>query len=351
MDNIFISYRREDTEGFARGLFQSLVGAFGPDHVFMDVEAIGLGADFVEAIDKSLASCGALLLLIGKDWVSCTDAAGRRRLDDTQDFVRMEVAKALEQDVRVIPVLVKGANMPSPEELPEELRSLTRRQALELRHERWNQDVEQLASGLADVLGLERKDRHQAAPPPPPPMPAKKSGSRMLMGLAAAVVVAIVAVGGFSLISQKPVPPEVVQSERKVQTPPDPDASPAPASISPPKEEKATVPPKAAAKPKPKPKKAINLTGMWVDADGVNVQISHQGGEVVSQAYNPLTGLAVNAVWRVSGRNVDFNWVSNMGNQGYGKGTITADGATVDYRFVDNSTGEQGYGRLYRVTQ
>ena len=347
MNNIFISYRREDSEGFARGLFQSLGGALGADHVFMDVEDIGLGVDFVEAIDKSLASCGALLVLIGKEWTNCTDATGRRRLDDPQDFVRMEVAKALEQQVRVIPVLVKGAKMPSPEELPEALRSLTRRQALELRHERWNQDVEQLASGLAEVLGLERMDRHQA-PPPPPPIAAKKSGSRMLMGLAAAVVVAVVAVGGFSLISQKPVPPEIVQSDRKDQFLPDPDASPAPVSISPPKEEKAIVPPKAAAKPKQP--KTIDLTGLWVDGEGVNVQISQQGDEVVSQAYNPLTGLAINAVWQISDRHIAFNWVSNAGNQGQGEGTIAADGATVDYRFVDNITGEQGYGRLYRIT-
>ena len=169
MKNIFISYRREDTEGFARGLFQSLEGAFGSDHVFMDVEAIGLGVDFVEAIDKSLASCGALLVLIGKDWVNCTDSAGRRRLDDPRDFVRMEVAKALEQDVRVIPVLVKGARMPAPEDLPESLRSVTRRQALELRHERWSQDVAHLASALEQMLGLTRLDRPAPSPPMPPP--------------------------------------------------------------------------------------------------------------------------------------------------------------------------------------
>ena len=97
MNNIFISYRREDSEGFARGLFQSLVGAFGTDHVFMDVEDISLGSDFVKAIDKSLESCGALLVLIGPEWVSCTDSDGRPRLDNAQDFVRMEVAKALEK--------------------------------------------------------------------------------------------------------------------------------------------------------------------------------------------------------------------------------------------------------------
>lgn len=355
MNNIFISYRREDSEGFARGLFQSLVGAFGADHVFMDVEAIGLGADFVEAIDKSLAGCGALLVLIGKDWVNCTDSAGRRRLDDPQDFVRMEVAKALEQKVRVIPVLVKGANMPAPEELPEELRSVTRRQALELRHERWNQDVAHLDSALAELLGLQRLDQQASAPPASPQMSAKKSGSRKVVGLAAVAVVAILAIAGYSLISEKPVSPVVVQPDLQDQAVSDPDASPAPVNISTSKSDKVAVEPKTTAKPKPKPQpkphKTINLTGMWVDDEGINVQISHQGDEVVSQAYNPLTGLAINAVWRISGRHMAFNWVSNVGNQGYGEGTIAADGATVDYQFVDNVTGEQGYGRLYRKTQ
>lgn len=353
MNNIFISYRREDTEGFARGLFQSLGGALGADHVFMDVEAIGLGVDFVEAIDKSLASCGALLVLIGKDWANCTDATGRRRLDDPQDFVRMEVAKALEQEVRVIPVLVKGAKMPAPEELPEALRPLIRRQALELRHERWNQDVGQLASALAELLGLQRLDRQTAAPPPPPQMPAKQSGNRMVVGMAAVVVVAIMAIAGYSLITKKTVPPDVVQTDSQSQAVSDPDASPAPVSISPSTKNQVIVEPKTAAKPKPKPKpqKTINLTGMWVDDEGINVQISQQGDEVVSQAYNPLTGLTINAVWQISDRKMVFNWMSNAGNQGQGEGSIAADGATVDYRFVDNVTGEQGYGRLHRVTR
>lgn len=359
MNNVFISYRREDSEGFARGLFQSLVAALGADHVFMDVEGIGLGTDFVEAIDKSLASCGALLVLIGKDWMSCTDASGSRRLDDPQDFVRMEVAKALEQQVRVIPVLIKGAKMPAPEDLPESLRPVTRRQALELRHERWNQDVEQLTSALAELLGLQRMDRQTAAPTPPPLKPAKQSSNRLAIGLAAVVVVAILAVGGFSLLYEKQVPIDVVQPGLKDQPASDPNAAPAPESSSPPKEDATVVQPKAAVQPKanvqpktqPKPQQIINLTGLWVDNEGVNVQISHQGGEVVSQAYNPLTGLSINAVWRVSGRQIAFNWMSNAGNQGVGDGTIAADGATVDYRFVDNVTGEQGYGRLYRVTQ
>lgn len=352
MKNIFISYRREDSEGFARGLFQSLVGAFGSDRVFMDVEAIRLGTDFVEAIEKSLLGCGALLVLIGKDWVSCTDAAGRRRLDDPRDFVRMEVAKALEHGVTVIPVMIKGAKEPAAENLPEVLRPIARLQSLELRHKRWSQDVDHLISELAKLLGLERLDRHGSVTPPPAPKPAKKKlGGRMLVGLAAVLGVAILIVAGNLLTSNNPAPPNKVQTDPQNQDRSDPAASPAPVSVSPTSENPVVVEPKKTVKTKPKAPQAINLNGMWVDDDGVNVQISHQGQEVVSQAYDPLTGLAVNAVWRISGRNVFFNWASNAGNQGTGEGTISADGAIVNYRYVDNVTGERDTGQLKRVTQ
>ncbi len=358
MNNIFISYRREDTEGFARGLFQSLVGAFGADHVFMDVEDIGLGADFVEAIDKSLSGCGALLVLIGKDWGDCTDATGHRRLDDPQDFVRMEVAKALEQGIRVIPVLVKGAKMPVPETLPEVLQPVTRRQALELRHERWNQDVDHLALSLARELGLTRLDRRTASPPPTPPStPPKKPRSRMMIGVGAVVVMAIVALFGYALMPEVGTPPDLYESDVDGRLTVDPDDSTPKAVIGGSgagqtgTQSRINPTPTPTPQPEPNLHPSINLTGMWVDDEGIDVQISHQGDEVLSQAYNPLTGLAINSVWRVNGRQIAFNWVSNTGNQGYGNGTIAADGATVDYRFIDNVSGEQGYGRLYRVVQ
>jgi hypothetical protein len=349
MNNIFISYRREDTEGFARGLFQSLVGAVGADHVFMDVEAISLITDFVEAIDKSLANCVALLVLIGKDWLDCTDAAGNRRPDDHQDFVRMEVARAFEKGVPVIPVLVKNAKMPTPASLPDMLQPLSRRQALELRHERWSQDVNHLVSSLADLLGLDRMDRPAAQPSPPVKTP-RQSGNRMVLGLAA-VVVAIVAVVGYVLVTGTPTSRPKVQPEIEKQAAQDPEASPKPVSISPSKEDKVATAPKPKAKPAPKPPQTLNLSGVWVDADGVNVQIAQQGNELMSQSYNPQTGMAISAVWQISGRQVSFDWTSNMGNQGVGEGTIASDGNTIDYRYVDHYTGEQGYSRLFRVAR
>ena len=349
MNNIFVSYRREDSEGFARGLFQSLVGAFGPDHVFMDVEDIGLGADFVEAIDKSLANCGALLVLIGPQWAGCTDAGGNRRLEDPMDFVRMEVAKALERGVRVIPVLVKGAKMPSPEVLPEVLQPVVRRQALELRHERWSQDVDHLASALARELALTRQDHSHATTVPPDALPPanKPRGRGLLLGGMALAVVAVVAFFGYALIPHGVSPPATLEDTRLVEKG---EGDNKKVKVDLPKE----PPPEVKPSPQPSPprtsvKPTLNLTGMWVDADGVNVQISRQGNNLISQAYDPLNGMVINAVWQVQGRRVAFNWASNMGNQGVGEGTVSADGNTIDYRYVDHFSGEQGYSRLFRV--
>lgn len=214
MNGIFISYRREDSEGFARSLFQSLTAHYGADQVFMDVEDIELGLDFVEAIDKSLGACDVLLVLIGKDWLSCTNAEGRRRLDDPEDFVRIEVASALRRNIRVIPVLVRGGVMPKAEELPEDLQLLTRRQALELRHDRWNSDIERLEAALDKMLGIVPDGPAPAKAPKGPPLPPAEAGPakaakpkrKKLFILGAAAVVGLLAAGLIWMQVPDPMP-------------------------------------------------------------------------------------------------------------------------------------------------
>ena len=105
MRSIFVSYRRQDAEGEAGRLFDDLVSHFGEGSVFMDVAAIEVGRDFRKAIDESVATCGVLLAIIGKDWIEAENEAGQRRLDDPSDFVRLENASALKRDIPVIPVL------------------------------------------------------------------------------------------------------------------------------------------------------------------------------------------------------------------------------------------------------
>lgn len=155
MASIFISYRHEDSKGYAGRIFDRLKQHFGKDHVFMDIARIVPGSDFVESIEKALGSCDALLAVIGKQWLTMSDTNGRRRLEDPKDFIRLELITALRSNIRVIPVLVDNAGMPTPNDLPEGLKELARRQALELSDKRWDFDVEQLIQVLAGLPGVD----------------------------------------------------------------------------------------------------------------------------------------------------------------------------------------------------
>jgi hypothetical protein len=152
---VFISYRREETAYAAGWLFDRLEDRYGRDQIFKDIDSIQLGDDWVEAINAAVGSCDVLLALIGDQWLTITDEQGRVRLDNPDDFVRLEIEAALARNVRVIPVLVEGATMPSADELPDGLSKLTRRQALELSPSSFDFDtsrlLEQLDRSLAEV--------------------------------------------------------------------------------------------------------------------------------------------------------------------------------------------------------
>ena len=132
MRAVFISYRRDDSEGQSGRLYDDLVHRFGDGAVFMDVVGIEAGRDFRKDINKNLASCGVLLAVIGPSWLDAKDETGLRRLDDPMDFVRLETAAALKRDIPVVPVLVRGARMPKPEQLPDDLKELAYRNGLDL---------------------------------------------------------------------------------------------------------------------------------------------------------------------------------------------------------------------------
>jgi YVTN family beta-propeller protein len=145
---IFLSYRREDTRYIAGRLFDRLVGRFGADNVFMDVNSIEPGRDFRVAIKSAVGGCDVLLALIGGRWLGATDKQGRRRLDDPDDLVVLEVKTALQRQVRVIPVLVDGAAAPRRDELPEVLGDLADRNAVQLDHETFDTDLSPLMNAL-----------------------------------------------------------------------------------------------------------------------------------------------------------------------------------------------------------
>jgi hypothetical protein len=129
---VFISYRREDSRAYAGRLYDKLSAHFGPKNVFMDVTNIDTGVNFVKSLNNNLAACGAVVVVIGKQWSTLTDVAGRRRLDDVNDFVRQEIATALRSGVLVIPALVDGAQMPKVDQLPEDIQTLAHRNAVEI---------------------------------------------------------------------------------------------------------------------------------------------------------------------------------------------------------------------------
>ena len=156
---IFISYRRDETAYPAGWLYDRLAQHFGAGQIFKDVDSIELGDDFVQVITRAVGSCDVLLALIGEQWLTITDAQGQRRLNDPDDFVRLEIEAALARDVRIIPILVDGARMPNADELPAGLASLTRRQALELSPSRFEYDTSRLLK-ILDMTLAEVRTAH-----------------------------------------------------------------------------------------------------------------------------------------------------------------------------------------------
>ena len=160
---IFINYRRGDEPGFTQALLGRLEQAFPPDRIFIDVDNISPGEDFVQVLESQVEQCDTLLAVIGKGWLDATDERGSRRLDDPNDFVRIEIESALKHGKRVIPVLVHDARMPRPDELPEALRPLARRNAIRLTHERFRSDVQGLVKALQQALKeIDERQQKQA---------------------------------------------------------------------------------------------------------------------------------------------------------------------------------------------
>ena len=167
MGGIFLSYRHEDSAGWTGRLAEHLKDRFGPESIFMDIDTIEPGADFTEALHKAVSACDVLLAVIGPDWTTATDASGYPRLHDPNDWVRVEIAAALKRKIRVIPVLVGGASVPTKNLLPDELDALAQRQAHELTDKRWNYDVEQLVRALPASLLKQATRADESAVPTP----------------------------------------------------------------------------------------------------------------------------------------------------------------------------------------
>jgi TIR domain len=166
---IYISYRREETAPYARLLREELSRRLGAAPVFMDVDSVEPGQNFVEVIAHAVGFSDVLLVLIGDRWLRIADSSGRRRVDDPHDLVRLEIEAALARRIQVIPILIDGARMPLAEQLPDSLGRLTRHRAFDFRSDRLEFDISRLIQMLELTL-----DRRPASEPPPasaPPRP------------------------------------------------------------------------------------------------------------------------------------------------------------------------------------
>ncbi len=216
---IFISYRRDDTSASAGRLYDRLSSHFPSNRIFIDVDNIAPGVDFVEAIEKSVGSCDLLISVIGKNWLTSSDDEGKRRLDNPEDFVRLEIGAALRRNIRVIPVLVEGASMPRFTELPDDLKLLARRNAFEISHNRFRADSERLVAAIRQALeeaksgqrGREKKElleskrfreeeterleAERQSPPPGPVAPSTSPAKRQLHPVALILTLVALVIG------------------------------------------------------------------------------------------------------------------------------------------------------------
>ncbi|MEQ6342080.1 MAG: TIR domain-containing protein [Gammaproteobacteria bacterium] len=191
MAGVFINYRRGDARSEAGRLFDWLSQYFGKDQVFMDVSgSIEPGLEFDRVIEKAVSSCKVLIVVIGKQWLTVVDEKGNRRLEDANDFVRMEISAALKRDIRVVPVLVEGATMPEEGSLPEDLKRLCKRQALEVSDNRWEFDTQQLVKVL-EKAGVTPVGPRPPEPPKPTPHVTKKTSWKPIASLVLGVLLMI----------------------------------------------------------------------------------------------------------------------------------------------------------------
>jgi hypothetical protein len=157
LKGVFISYRRQDEPNFAGRLYDRLSTRFGHERVFIDVDSIELGLDFTEAVRDALVKCQVLIVVIGKAWLTASDPDGRRRLENPDDFVRLEIEMASSlPGIRIIPVLVQGATAPRASELPPSLAALALKNGIEISHAGFRADTERLINSISRIIGHNR---------------------------------------------------------------------------------------------------------------------------------------------------------------------------------------------------
>jgi len=296
---IFISYRRDDTEGEAGRLYDDLVRAYGDDSVFMDVSGIQPGSDFRKAIEQNVGCCGVLLAMIGPEWATITGSDGARRLDNPTDYVRLEIATALARNVAVIPVLVHGAHMPPLEALPDDLKDLRYRNSVELTHARWNSDVALLVTALRSYVHVSKSQQTEtvhATIPVQLPAPqavqsspkAKKSKAPLFAAIAVLLVLGIAAATYwlFQGDDTSASDPQPVVRENSAKVPSSPEDSAAKPASNPSSASKGSTAPEGEAIA------MADFLGRWKNSKDVTVidglsdlTVANFGGQIMVHAW------------------------------------------------------------------
>lgn len=334
---IFISYRRQDTAGESGRLADSLKQHYDASQIFMDIDTIEPGVDFVDVINRGVSSCEVLLAIIGPAWVNITDAQGNRRLDDENDFIRLEIATALKRNIRVIPVLVDGAKMPTKEQLPAELASLSRRNAHEISNTRWCYDVQQLLIILEKVIGPSKINK----PKPPQPAMQKKSYKVPLLIIGSLVfLIALIVEFAGEEDPYEPVNYGGFAEEANIE----PETSDV---ISSPEESKLAdiddeIPSGSESQSTTYEAETgyASVAGTWYENSGSYFIIDQQNNRINLTEYNAYQVEVGSATGNVIGQEVNLDYYNSlMGLNATIKLTLSSDGKELSGKITESSTG------------
>jgi hypothetical protein len=309
MTGIFINYRREDAPGVAGRLFDRLAANYSRRQMFMDVDAMKPGLNFVKQIDEHISKCDVVLAVIGPGWLNAVDDKGQRKIDKPRDYVRVELAAALKREIPVIPLLVNGTAMPSEDELPEELKSLPHRHSLELRHSRFSDDSDAIIQALGDIVPRRR---------PWPLLVGAVAGLALLGSLAGFVIWRTI---DRTQIVLRPVasttatanPPAARQPEPLVAAPQPTPAAPPAATIAP------SAPPRAASSAQPSPAIASSDRTAIVIGNARYSDADEALKTPIADARLMASGLGRAGFSVVTGENLTADQMKRMLEQFYGR--------------------------------
>lgn len=252
---VFISYRRDDSAGHAGRVHDWLAHEFGANLLFMDVDSIPLGSDFIKVLREEVGKCDTLLAVIGRHWLDARDAEGKRRLDNENDFVRVEIATALQRDIAVIPILLDGAGVPKPEDLPADLQGLSARNGLDVRHGSFHVDMNRLIGALKARTGGPHALAEGAARPSEGATTSRRRGPLLIAGFVA-IACAGAAVAWIAMTPRGRIAPSTPAPNQQTAVPqplPAPQASNSAPTSAPSQPVAAPPPAQQSLAPAPKP--------------------------------------------------------------------------------------------------